>query len=106
MVMDRFGTDLQKVFEENGKRFSRKTVLQLGLRLVSCMAQAVSEGHNSMNHHHVCPTFFPSGRTRRNLFAEPNNNRTATQFTFAYKNTSYTNPLIRMAKENNNVAPY
>lgn len=37
MVMDRFGTDLQKVFEENGKRFSRKTVLQLGLRLLDIL---------------------------------------------------------------------
>lgn len=35
MVMDRFGTDLQKTFEENGKRFPRKVVLQLGLKLVS-----------------------------------------------------------------------
>lgn len=35
MVMDRFGTDLQKKFEEGGKRFPRKLVLQLGLKLVS-----------------------------------------------------------------------
>ena len=35
MVMDRFGTDLQKKFEETGRRFPRKLVLQLGLRLVS-----------------------------------------------------------------------
>lgn len=34
MVMDRFGIDLQKKFEENGKKFPRKLVLQLGLRLV------------------------------------------------------------------------
>jgi vaccinia related kinase len=34
MVMDRFGTDLQKKFEEGGKKFPRKVVLQLGLRLV------------------------------------------------------------------------
>ncbi|XP_053564509.1 serine/threonine-protein kinase VRK1 [Bombina bombina] len=37
MVMDRFGKDLQKVFEENGKRFSHKSVLQLGLRLVGSL---------------------------------------------------------------------
>lgn len=40
MVMDRFGTDLQKKFEEGGKRFPRKLVLQLGLRLVSCCKNA------------------------------------------------------------------
>lgn len=34
MVIDRLGTDLQKKFEECGKRFPRKLVLQLGLRLV------------------------------------------------------------------------
>uniref|UniRef100_A0A671N3A6 non-specific serine/threonine protein kinase n=1 Tax=Sinocyclocheilus anshuiensis TaxID=1608454 RepID=A0A671N3A6_9TELE len=33
MVMDRFGTDLQKKFEGNEKKFPRKLVLQLGLRL-------------------------------------------------------------------------
>ncbi|MBN3294851.1 VRK1 kinase, partial [Amia calva] len=37
MVMDRFGSDLQKMFEENGKRFPRKTVLQLGLRLLDIL---------------------------------------------------------------------
>ena len=35
MVMERFGTDLQKVFESNGKKFSRQTVMQLALCLVS-----------------------------------------------------------------------
>ena len=34
MVMERFGTDLQKIFESNGKRFPRKTVLTLGIRIV------------------------------------------------------------------------
>ncbi|XP_072786487.1 serine/threonine-protein kinase VRK1 isoform X2 [Taeniopygia guttata] len=34
MIMDRFGRDLQKMFEENAKQFSHKTVLQLGLRIV------------------------------------------------------------------------
>ncbi|XP_071972163.1 serine/threonine-protein kinase VRK1 isoform X2 [Engystomops pustulosus] len=37
MVMDRFGKDLQKIFEENSKRFSHKTVLQLGLRLIDVL---------------------------------------------------------------------
>ncbi|KAM9465888.1 serine/threonine-protein kinase VRK1 isoform 1-T1 [Clarias gariepinus] len=37
MVMDRFGTDLQKVFEESGKIFPRKLVLQLGLRLLDIL---------------------------------------------------------------------
>ncbi|KAF7704048.1 serine/threonine-protein kinase VRK1 [Silurus meridionalis] len=37
MVMDRFGTDLQKKFEEGGKRFPRKLVLQLGLRLLDIL---------------------------------------------------------------------
>ncbi|XP_051578146.1 serine/threonine-protein kinase VRK1 [Myxocyprinus asiaticus] len=37
MVMDRFGTDLQKMFEENEKRFPRKLVLQLGLRLLDIL---------------------------------------------------------------------
>lgn len=35
MVIDRLGVDLQKKFEECGKKFPRKVVLQLGLRLVS-----------------------------------------------------------------------
>ncbi|XP_040268217.1 serine/threonine-protein kinase VRK1 isoform X1 [Bufo bufo] len=37
MVMDRFGKDLQKIFEETSKRFSHKTVLQLGLRLIDIL---------------------------------------------------------------------
>ncbi|XP_056151778.1 serine/threonine-protein kinase VRK1 [Lampris incognitus] len=37
MVMDRFGTDLQKKFEESGRRFPRKLVLQLGLRLLDTL---------------------------------------------------------------------
>lgn len=32
--MDRFGSDLQKIYEANARRFSRKTVLQLSLRIV------------------------------------------------------------------------
>ncbi|XP_068451637.1 serine/threonine-protein kinase VRK1 isoform X2 [Clinocottus analis] len=37
MVIDRLGTDLQKKFEECGKRFTRKLVLQLGLRLLDVL---------------------------------------------------------------------
>uniref|UniRef100_A0A673M3K1 non-specific serine/threonine protein kinase n=1 Tax=Sinocyclocheilus rhinocerous TaxID=307959 RepID=A0A673M3K1_9TELE len=37
MVMDRFGVDLQKKFEGNGKKFPRKLVLQLGLRLLDIL---------------------------------------------------------------------
>ncbi|XP_026115909.1 serine/threonine-protein kinase VRK1-like [Carassius auratus] len=37
MVMDRFGVDLQKKFEGNGKQFPRKLVLQLGLRLLDIL---------------------------------------------------------------------
>jgi len=35
MVMERFGTDLQKLFEQSGKRFPISTVFLLGLKLVS-----------------------------------------------------------------------
>lgn len=35
MVMDRLGTDLQKLFVENAERMKKKTVLQLGYLLVS-----------------------------------------------------------------------
>lgn len=37
MVMDRFGKDLQKIFDEGSKQFSHKTVLQLGLRLIDVL---------------------------------------------------------------------
>nr|XP_046269454.1 serine/threonine-protein kinase VRK1 [Scatophagus argus]XP_046269455.1 serine/threonine-protein kinase VRK1 [Scatophagus argus] len=37
MVIDRLGTDLQKKFEECGRRFPRKLVLQLGLRLLDIL---------------------------------------------------------------------
>ncbi|XP_053114985.1 serine/threonine-protein kinase VRK1 isoform X2 [Hemicordylus capensis] len=37
MVMDRFGKDLQKIFEERGKPFSLRTVLQLGLRILDIL---------------------------------------------------------------------
>jgi vaccinia related kinase len=35
IVMERFGTDLQKLFVESGKQFPRKTVGQLAIRVVS-----------------------------------------------------------------------
>lgn len=37
MVIDRLGTDLQKKFEECGRRFPRKLVLQLGLRMLDTL---------------------------------------------------------------------
>ncbi|XP_044520523.1 serine/threonine-protein kinase VRK1 [Gracilinanus agilis] len=37
MVMDRFGSDLQKLHEANAKKFSRKTVLQLSLRILDIL---------------------------------------------------------------------
>ncbi|MEQ2232200.1 Serine/threonine-protein kinase vrk1 [Ilyodon furcidens] len=37
MVIDRLGTDLQKKFEECGKKFPRKLVLQLALRLLDTL---------------------------------------------------------------------
>ncbi|XP_076605717.1 serine/threonine-protein kinase VRK1 [Chaetodon auriga] len=37
MVIDRLGTDLQKKFEECGRRFPRKLVLQLSLRLLDIL---------------------------------------------------------------------
>jgi len=35
LVMERFDTDLQKMFEKSGKRFPTTTVFLLGLQLVS-----------------------------------------------------------------------
>ncbi|XP_032143358.1 serine/threonine-protein kinase VRK1 isoform X2 [Sapajus apella] len=37
MIMDRFGSDLQKIYEANAKKFSRKTVLQLSLRILDIL---------------------------------------------------------------------
>ncbi|XP_051873879.1 serine/threonine-protein kinase VRK1 isoform X1 [Pristis pectinata] len=37
MVMDRFGSDLQKIFEQNHKIFPQKFVFQLGLRLIDIL---------------------------------------------------------------------
>lgn len=35
MVMERFGSDLQKILEQHNKKFSFKTVCQIGLEIVS-----------------------------------------------------------------------
>jgi len=35
LVMERFGSDLQKLFEQSGRRFPASTVFLLGLKLVS-----------------------------------------------------------------------
>jgi len=35
MVMERFGTDIHKVFEQHGRKFSPKTVFTIALKLVS-----------------------------------------------------------------------
>ena len=35
MIMERYGSDLQKLFEENGKKFKRKTVYILALQIVN-----------------------------------------------------------------------
>ncbi|XP_062046103.1 serine/threonine-protein kinase VRK1-like [Lepus europaeus] len=37
MIMDRFGSDLQKIYEANARRFSWKTVLQLSLRILDVL---------------------------------------------------------------------
>ncbi|XP_007470647.1 PREDICTED: serine/threonine-protein kinase VRK1-like [Lipotes vexillifer] len=37
MIMDRFGSDLQKIYEANARRFSRKTVLQLSLKILDIL---------------------------------------------------------------------
>uniref|UniRef100_A0A8D0GMT8 Serine/threonine-protein kinase VRK1 n=1 Tax=Sphenodon punctatus TaxID=8508 RepID=A0A8D0GMT8_SPHPU len=37
MVMDRFGRDLQKIYEEKAKQFAHKTVLQLSLRILDIL---------------------------------------------------------------------
>ena len=42
MVMERFGEDLQKKFEADGKTFPRKSVLQMGLRIVSIHMRTLS----------------------------------------------------------------
>ena len=35
MVMDRYGSDLQKILDQHNKKFSFKTVYQVGLEIVS-----------------------------------------------------------------------
>ena len=38
LMMERFGTDLQKLFEQSNKRFPTSTVFLLGLKLVSSVS--------------------------------------------------------------------
>lgn len=40
MVMERFGMDLQKILERHSKRFSFKTVFQVGIQIVSRLGQS------------------------------------------------------------------
>jgi len=37
MVMERFGSDLQKIFEKNNKKFSLKTTYQLGIQIIDVL---------------------------------------------------------------------
>lgn len=47
MVMERFETDLQKLFEQNQKRFQEKTVYQLAIKLVIYTSyQATTDASN------------------------------------------------------------
>ncbi|XP_056021256.1 serine/threonine-protein kinase VRK1-like [Ostrea edulis] len=45
LVMPRFGTDLQKIFEGCGKQFSKETVLALGLRMVDALEYLHENGY-------------------------------------------------------------
>ncbi|CAG2215612.1 VRK [Mytilus edulis] len=45
MVMERFGTDVQKVFEKSGKTFSRHTVCALALRLLDTLEYLHNKGY-------------------------------------------------------------
>ncbi|XP_064623163.1 serine/threonine-protein kinase VRK1-like [Lineus longissimus] len=46
MVMERFGTDLQKLFVENGKRFPRKAVQQVALRVIDVLEYIHSKDYS------------------------------------------------------------
>ena len=37
MIMERFSTDLQKLFEQNGKRFPKHSVFQMGIKLLDVL---------------------------------------------------------------------
>lgn len=45
MIMPRFGTDLQKIFEGCGKQFSKETVLALGLRMLDALEYLHENGY-------------------------------------------------------------
>lgn len=45
MVMQRFGNDLQKVFEQNGKQFPAHTVFLLGLELIDALEYIHDKGY-------------------------------------------------------------
>jgi len=45
MVMERFGVDLQKLFEARGKRFSVKTVLTLGIKILDILEYIHQTGY-------------------------------------------------------------
>ncbi|XP_022330674.2 serine/threonine-protein kinase VRK1-like [Crassostrea virginica] len=45
MVMPRFGSDLQKIFEGCGKKFAKETVLALGLRMVDALEYLHENGY-------------------------------------------------------------
>ena len=49
MVMERFGTDIHKVFEQHGRKFSPKTVFTIALKLVS--QQGFIASHTSFGGH-------------------------------------------------------
>lgn len=44
MVIERYDTDLQKLFEQNNRRFPDKTVYQIGLSLVSKFRLKIGNG--------------------------------------------------------------
>lgn len=45
MVMERFGSDVQKIFEQAGKKFSRHTVCALALRLLDTLQYIHEKGY-------------------------------------------------------------
>ncbi len=47
MIMQRFGSDLQRLFEANHKSFPHRTVLQLAVRVVSSSNQDGTHGEVS-----------------------------------------------------------
>ena len=41
VVMERFGTDLQKLFVQNGKRFPQATVYKVAIKMVSAVSASL-----------------------------------------------------------------